>query len=252
MSEKRPAGRPTGRPQGKVDGSAEVHKRGEGLNTGKVGNVNYNERKGSSAPASGHGTNRDIPNNPLGGIGGLGNMGSTGSSHGYSQGPLGNTGSSHGSSQNPLGGIGGLGSGTNLTGGSNLNPNYRPKRSGGRLIRIIFFIIIVLFVMRMLGMCGTSSYYQDNQTLYTSETPKPTANTSSNTTSATGSWHPVSTTYENADTEALDTAVASGARDKFTTLKGNGNDTVTMLVYMCGTDLESSYGMATSDLNEML
>ena len=41
MSEKRPAGRPTGRPQGKVDGSAEVHKRGEGLNTGKVGNVQF-------------------------------------------------------------------------------------------------------------------------------------------------------------------------------------------------------------------
>ena len=129
MSEKRPAGRPTGRPQGKVSGSAEVHKRGEGLNTGKVGNADYSERKGSSRPASGQSSNRDIPNNPLGGIGGLGNMGNTGSSHGYSQGPMGNSGFSHGNSQNPLGGIGGLGSGSNY-GGPNLSPNNSPQRSG--------------------------------------------------------------------------------------------------------------------------
>ena len=252
MSEKRPAGRPTGRPQGKVGGSAEVHKRGEGLNTGKVGNANYNERKGSSKPASGQSSNRDIPNNPLGGIGGLGNMGNTGSSHGYSQGSMGNSGFSHGNSQNPLGGIGGLGSGSNYGGGPNLSPNNRPQRSGfSRLIRIVFFVMIAMFVLRMLGRCGTASYYPTNQTMSTTETPKPASNTS-NTTSASGSWHPVSTTYENASTEALDTAVATGARDKFTTLKGNGNDTITVLVYMCGTDLETSYGMATSDLNEML
>lgn len=41
------------------------------------------------------------------------------------------------------------------------------------------------------------------------------------------------------------------ARDKYVSLKGNGNDTVTIMVYMCGTDLESKYGMATSDLKEM-
>ena len=31
----------------------------------------------------------------------------------------------------------------------------------------------------------------------------------------------------------------------------NSNDTVTIMIYMCGTDLESKYGMATSDLIEM-
>ena len=49
----------------------------------------------------------------------------------------------------------------------------------------------------------------------------------------------------------LDTTVASGSRSKYTTLKGNGNDTVTVMVYMCGTDLESNYSMGTSDLQEM-
>ncbi len=50
---------------------------------------------------------------------------------------------------------------------------------------------------------------------------------------------------------AVDNTVASGSRTKFTSIKGNGQDTVTIMVYMCGTDLESKHSMATSDLNEM-
>ncbi|MBQ0037277.1 MAG: peptidase C11 [Clostridiales bacterium] len=50
----------------------------------------------------------------------------------------------------------------------------------------------------------------------------------------------------------LNTSVASGARSKYTAIKGNNRDTVTIMVYMCGTDLESRSGMATSDLQEML
>jgi len=49
----------------------------------------------------------------------------------------------------------------------------------------------------------------------------------------------------------LDTSVASGSRSRFTALKGNGKDTVTVMIYMCGTDLESKGGMATKDLQEM-
>ena len=49
----------------------------------------------------------------------------------------------------------------------------------------------------------------------------------------------------------LDTTVASGSRKKFTKVKGNGSDQVTIMIYMCGTDLESRSGMATSDLSEM-
>jgi len=50
----------------------------------------------------------------------------------------------------------------------------------------------------------------------------------------------------------LDTTVAKGAREKYTEIIGNGKDEMTMMVYMCGTDLESRSGMATSDLQEML
>ena len=50
----------------------------------------------------------------------------------------------------------------------------------------------------------------------------------------------------------LDTSVAEGAREKYTEILGNGKDEMTMMVYMCGTDLESRSGMATADLQEMI
>jgi hypothetical protein len=54
----------------------------------------------------------------------------------------------------------------------------------------------------------------------------------------------------NAETSA-DTSVAEGSRAKYTVLKGNNQDQITLMVYMCGTDLESKYGMASSDMEEM-
>ena len=54
------------------------------------------------------------------------------------------------------------------------------------------------------------------------------------------------------NTGRLNTTVASEARDKRTEIKGKGKDEVTIMVYMCGTDLESRSGMGTADLQEML
>ena len=53
------------------------------------------------------------------------------------------------------------------------------------------------------------------------------------------------------NTSRLNTSVSPKAREKYTKLLGGGNDTVTIMIYMCGTDLESKSGMATSDLSEM-
>ncbi|MCI8942022.1 MAG: peptidase C11 [Oscillospiraceae bacterium] len=50
----------------------------------------------------------------------------------------------------------------------------------------------------------------------------------------------------------MDSSVAPGAREKYTKLLGGGEDTATIMVYMCGTDLESRSGMGTADLQEML
>ena len=55
-----------------------------------------------------------------------------------------------------------------------------------------------------------------------------------------------------ANTGKLDKTVDSAARDKRTQIKGKGKDEVTIMVYMCGTDLESRSGMGTSDLQEMV
>ncbi|MDE6281770.1 MAG: peptidase C11, partial [Oscillospiraceae bacterium] len=63
----------------------------------------------------------------------------------------------------------------------------------------------------------------------------------------------VSSGWENpANTGRLDTSVAKNAREKYTKLLGGGKDTATIMVYMCGTDLESRSGMGTADLQEML
>ena len=49
----------------------------------------------------------------------------------------------------------------------------------------------------------------------------------------------------------LDTTVAAGSREKRTKILGNNQDTITFMVFMCGTDLESKYGMSSADLSEM-
>ena len=49
----------------------------------------------------------------------------------------------------------------------------------------------------------------------------------------------------------LNKEIAQGSREKYTKLLGDGKDTVTLMVYMCGTDLESRSRMASSDMQEM-
>ena len=57
---------------------------------------------------------------------------------------------------------------------------------------------------------------------------------------------------QEANTGKLNTAVDPSAREKRVKFLGSGKDTATIMVYMCGTDLESRAGMGTSDIQEML
>ena len=59
------------------------------------------------------------------------------------------------------------------------------------------------------------------------------------------------TSSSGSNTASVDTSVAKKARDKYTKILGNNKDTVTIMVYLCGADLESQQGMGTSDLKEM-
>ena len=63
--------------------------------------------------------------------------------------------------------------------------------------------------------------------------------------SGTSSWTGTS------NTGTLDRSVSSKAREKYTKIIGGGADQVTVMVYICGTDLESRSGMASRDLSEM-
>lgn len=187
--------RPRGRDKYVTGGGGNLHRRGEGLGSGPVGQSDgYSGRKGSSGRSSG-GLRSGGRMNPLmliilviamlgGGGGALSGLLGGGSSDSGS--------SSTGQYQSSYG------SGYTATGGSGTSASAISQFFGGN---------------------GDTS----------------TGWSSSNTSAA-----------------GLNTDVASGSRSKRTVIKGNGQDQITIMVYMCGTDLESKSGMATSDLQEML
>ncbi len=62
---------------------------------------------------------------------------------------------------------------------------------------------------------------------------------------------PVSQESDSADTADIPSPAQTGRAPRVAPL-GNGEDTVTVMIFMCGSDLESDGGAATADINEML
>ena len=112
------------------------------------------------------------------------------------------------------------------------------RSGGGGLLKIIIIAIVLIF-----GGGGATLGGLGN--LFSGETPT-TQEYYYGDSSTSNGW------YSDSNVGKLNTDVAPEARDKFTKILGDGKDTVTILVYMCGTDLESNGGMGTSDLQEML
>lgn len=87
------------------------------------------------------------------------------------------------------------------------------------------------------------------------QTPKPTSTAGIDFGISPGSFQNITSAsnYEASDTNTStpDTAVSTGTREKRTVIRGDGTDKVTIMIYMCGTDLESRSSMATKDLVEM-
>ena len=195
---------------------------------------------------------------------------------GTSGGPLGGSGSFLGSRRGSSGSSSGSSSGGSYhsIGGGTSGGSGR----GGRILRggsrsgcvtIIILIAVVLIFGRKFfsgggsgGLLGnllgggssTASYTSGGGTLFgTGSTGGQGGSTamsyedllSSLSNGSSQGW----VTEENTGT--LNTSVSSAARERYTTIKGGGKDTVTIMVYMCGSDLESQSGMATSDLYEM-
>jgi len=236
--------RPRGREKNVTGEGKDVFRRGSGTGSGPVG-------KGSKIPGS------------SGNSGGFGNAG----------GDHGNMGGGPGRPGGPGGFDGNRGAGF---GGGRSSRGSGGKRSGGGLPLIIVAAVVLLggggiganslFGGSDSGYYSSSDYYNSSDyygnqgyEYYSEPTAKPTAKPTSkptakptakptekpaNSGSVSGSWD------QEVSTEA-DSSTAKGARDKYTVLKGKGKDTVTVMVYMCGTDLESKSGMATSDLSEM-
>lgn len=122
----------------------------------------------------------------------------------------------------------GFGSGNGIKPGSHSGGSGVKRAAGGGGL-----LVIVIAIFMMLSGKGNLGGLLGGDTPSGDDTP-------GNTTISTP-----------APTQKLDQSVVKGARAKRTVLKGNGRDDVTIMVYMCGTDLESKYGMGSNDLGEM-
>ena len=150
-----------------------------------------------------------------------------------------------GTGQGPVGspnGYSGKGSGGKSGGGI--------TRAGGLSLPVIILAVIAYFLFGG-GGGGTSTVSSTGQSNNYGQSSYTSQGAASGGYSST-SGQTVNTWVDSTGTsETLNTSVSSGAREKYTKLLGSGKDTVTLMVYMCGTDLESRSGMATNDLQEM-
>ena len=199
---------------------------------------------------------------------GVGGSGVHKRGEGLGGGPVGSSDGYAGKTGGPSGGSGGDGG---------------PQRSGGR--SPLFMIIIILFLVLGGGggltsfLGGGLSSSDTTSSQYTTTTTQPQTQTSTGATSTSGQsvtglgggggFSTLSTLLggygsysggnmasaswsDTPNTGKLDTSVASNARAKRTVIQGNGQDVNTILVFMCGADLESRSAMATKDIQEML
>ena len=164
----------------------------------------------------------------------------------------------------PVGGSGrGAGIGGPRPGSGPSSSAGGPRRSsgggsGGGCAKILILILLLVFgggtgLNALLGGEG-GTVQEDYNPSYSdvgTNTQTPTVDLGSllgglNAGSSSTGWDGGS------NTGSLDTEVVPEARDKYTDILGGGRDEMTILVYLCGTDLESRSKMATSDLQEML
>ena len=210
-----PDNRPNSRERKVTGQGAGVHRRGEGLGTGPVGsgsNPNGQQYSGAQRGDPGSGMNRA------------------------------------GGRRSPLmivilivlllfGGGGGLGNLLGLFGGDTVVPSGQSGQSGTGAYD------------SLLPGAGSQSSQSGTQTQPAQELPS----LGSLLLGGGSSWSGGGSSgwSGSVNTGKLDRSVSPDAREKFTEIRGDGSDKVTVMVYMCGTDLESRSAMASRDLAEM-
>ena len=155
-------------------------------------------------------------------------------------------------------GTGPVGTGSAFqSGGSGGGGAGGPKRSGGghSLLYIIIAAVVALgggggLLGGLFGGSGSDVAYEEPGSAYVSTQSGEQSGTFSQPQGGSAAQPSGGSAAQNAG-NTLDTTVTADARAKRTNILGNGQDTVTLMVYMCGTDLESKYSMATKDLLEM-
>ncbi|MBN1775291.1 MAG: peptidase C11 [Clostridiales bacterium] len=143
------------------------------------------------------------------------------------------SGSQQNSGGSPLGGLGSLlGSGNSTSKGCG--------SSVGKIVLIIVVIVVLFFVIKQCSKGSEDFLPSDSQTINTNSGAEPTLG---DDTTVTG---------DPSNNNISPMTGITGPRTRRTQILGDGKDVFTIMVYMCGTDLESDYGMATADINEML
>ena len=159
----------------------------------------------------------------------------------------------------PVGSSGGYGGrpGGNSGGGSIRNSGGNVTRSGDGFSKIIMILLVLLLGggggVGSLLLGGGNETQQVSQNVPQSSSSSQSQYVDMSSLFGNLGGGSVSSGWDNgSNTGTLNTSVDSSAREKFTNIIGNGEDEVTLMVYLCGTDLESRSKMATSDLQEMI
>ncbi len=111
--------------------------------------------------------------------------------------------------------------------------------------KIVIFVVVLCVCVGLISVFNSKKQSNVNVIDNNIETGESSNRGNSYSTAYSSKWK------LNSNVGVLDLSVAEGIRAKRTKIIGNGNDTITIMVYMCGADLESQYGMAVNDLVEM-
>ena len=149
-------------------------------------------------------------------------------------------------------------------GGANAGGGQRSSGSGGSGLKLIILLVLLLLGgggggAALLG--GGDSGPGEQQTVSTQETggQQTASSTASSGASLLGMLSGFTGSNATSDgwkdgtgnTGNLNRMVDAAAREKRVIPKGNSTDTITFMIYMCGTDLESRASMASNDIAEM-